>query len=251
MNDKPQENTAEEPVILPLESNGPRLIRDMLAGDKPRERAMRHGMKSLSDIELMAIIFSTGIKGKSVLELSADILADNQGHLSRIARMRCSDFMKRYKGIGPAKALTLLAALELGSRTVADARLDVNPQITDSKTAADIMAHRFDRLDHEEFWVLMLSQSLRVIKDVRIGIGGQAATVVDVKIIIREALDSHATAMILCHNHPSGNLRPSAQDDALTRKIVEAAKLFDMRVTDHLIFADGGYYSYQDEGRMP
>lgn len=233
------------------ESASTRMIKDMRDDDKPRERAIRQGIKSLNDPELMAIIFSTGIKGKNVIELSKDILDDNCGHLSRIAAMGYKEFVSRYKGIGPAKALTLLAALELGMRTAADARLDSKVKILSSQIGHDIMAHRFSQLDHEEFWVLMLSQSLSVIKDIRIGVGGLAATVVDVKIIIREALDCKASAMILCHNHPSGNLQPSAQDDRLTEKIMQAAKLFDMRVCDHLIIADNGYYSYQDEGRMP
>ncbi len=228
-----------------------RLIKDMRDDDKPRERAIRYGIKTLSDSELMAIIFSTGIKGKSVIELSRDILDDNDGHLSRIAAMGLKEFVSRYKGIGPAKALTLLAALELGSRTAADARLDSKTRISSSEIAHDIMAHRFSQLDHEEFWILLLSQSLNVIKDIRVGVGGLSATAVDVKIIIREALDARAAAMILCHNHPSGNLRPSPQDDSLTTKIVQAAKIFDIRVCDHLIIADNGYFSYQDEGLLP
>lgn len=229
----------------------PRLIKDMRDADRPRERAILHGIKSLSDPELMAIIFATGIKGKNVIEMSRDILDDNSGHLSRIAAMGYKEFVARYKGIGPAKALTLLAALELGMRTAADARLDSKTRIISSQIGYDVMAHRFSQLDHEEFWVLMLSQSLSVIKDIRIGVGGLAATVVDVKIVIREALDCRASAIILCHNHPSGNLRPSVQDDSLTEKIMRAAKLFDIKVCDHLVIADNGYFSYQDEGRMP
>ena len=227
-----------------------KLIRDMRDSEKPREKAIRNGIKSLSDVELMAIIFSTGIKGKSVIDLTTDILDDNKGHLSRIARMGMKDFIRRYKGIGPAKALTLLAALELGMRTAADARLDRNEKIDSAETAYEVMAHHFSGLKHEEFWVLLLSQSLEVIKDCRIGVGGLNATVVDVKIIIREALDANAAAMIIYHNHPSGNLTPSIQDDNLTRRIVEAAKLFDLRVADHLIISDKGYFSYQEKGRL-
>ncbi len=232
-------------------NKGSILIKDMREDDKPREKAIRLGMKALSDAELMAIIFSTGIKGKNVIEMSAEILHDNEGHLSRLARMGLKEFTQRYKGIGPAKALTMLAGLELGMRTAADARLDRREKVTSSQVGYDIMRHHFEQLDHEEFWVLLLSQSLEVIKDIRIGVGGLSSTVVDVKIIIREALEARASAFILCHNHPSGNLKPSAQDDALTRKIVDAAKLFDIRVCDHLIISFNGYYSYQDEGRLP
>lgn len=239
-----------EKGIRNLPENKPRLIRNMREDEKPREKAIKQGIKSLSDAELMAIIFSTGIRGKSVIELSQDILDDNDGHLSRIAHKSIKEFVGTYKGIGPAKALTLLAALELGMRTSADARLDKRESITSSDKAYEIMAHRFSNLDHEEFWILLLSQSLRVIKDVRIGVGGLNATVVDVKIIIREALDARASAMIVCHNHPSGNLVPSPQDDALTKKIFQAAKLFDLRMADHLIISDNGYYSYQEKGRL-
>ncbi len=239
-----QENSMD---INPVSSN---LIKDMNDSDKPREKALRHGIKSLSDIELMAILFSTGIKGKSVLELSRDILADNSGHLCNVTRLTPTQFIKRYKGIGPAKAITLLAALELGARAASDARNYERPQITESNIAYEIMSHRFAYLDHEEFWVLLLSQSLKVIQDVRIGIGGLASTAVDVKIIIKAALEKNAAALILCHNHPSGNLRPSTQDDNLTKKISDAARIFDIRVMDHLIFADNGFFSYADNSRL-
>ncbi len=226
------------------------LIRDMCDDDKPREKALALGIKALSDTELMAIIFATGIKGKSVLELSRDILADNNGHLSDVIKLSPTQFMKRYKGIGPAKAVTLLAALELGVRAAADARINTKPQITDSDIAYQIMSRRFSGLDHEEFWILMLSQSLRVIRDVCISVGGLAATAVDVKIIVRNILEAKAAAVILCHNHPSGNLTPSTQDDNLTNKICQAAKLFDIRVTDHIIFGDNDFYSYAQHRRL-
>jgi len=227
------------------------LIRDMRDDEKPREKALLRGVKALSDAELMAIVFSTGIKGKSVLELSRDILADNKGHLYNVTRLSPKQFTSRYKGIGPAKAITLLAALELGVRAASDASVVGHPAVRSSQQAHDIMAHRFAYLNHEEFWVILLSQQLKVINEVRIGVGGLAATYVDVKVVIREALEANAAALILCHNHPSGNLTPSSQDDSLTRRIVDAAKLFDIRVNDHLIFTDGGYFSYNDSDRMP
>lgn len=227
------------------------LIRDLSQEDKPREKALRQGIKALSEAELLAILFSTGIKGKSVLDLSRDILAHNNGHLSQLARFSPQELMKQYKGIGIAKAISLLAALELGLRSQADAEKMRHDKIQSSQQAFRLMAHRLKYLDHEEFWVLYLNQQLQAIRDVRIGMGGLSATYVDVKIIIREALTLNASAMILCHNHPSGNLQPSAQDDSLTRRISDAANILDLRVADHLIITDGKYYSYQDEGRMP
>lgn len=227
-----------------------RLIRDMSSDERPREKAIKYGVKSLSDAELMALIFSTGIKGKSVIELSADILHDNHNHLSKLARLSVHEILKRYKGIGPAKAINLLAALELGSRSAADAAKINDPTISSSEIAYDIMKHHFARLDHEEFWVLLISQSGKSIAEIKIGQGGVTGTAVDVKLIMKAAIENLAPAMILFHNHPSGNLQPSVQDDAITQKIKDAAKLIDTRVNDHIIITDASYYSYNDNGRL-
>lgn len=230
--------------------NGSRMIRDMSIDQRPRERAIQHGVGSLSDTELMAIIFSTGIKGKSVIELSQDILNDNAGHLSRVARLSVRDFLNRYKGIGPAKAITLLAALELGKRSALDgSKLEI-PSVKNSQDAYNLMKHHFVDLNHEEFWVMMLSQAGKVIREAKISQGGVAATTVDVKLIMKEAISELASAIIVFHNHPSGQLRPSGPDDSLTDKIVKAGKLLDIRVNDHIIITSGGYYSYVDENRL-
>jgi DNA repair protein RadC len=230
--------------------NGSRMIRDMSIDQRPRERAIQHGVGSLSDTELMAIIFSTGIKGKSVIELSQDILNDNAGHLSRVARLSVRDFLNRYKGIGPAKAITILAALELGKRSALDgSKLEI-PSVKNSHDAYNLMKHHFVDLNHEEFWVMMLSQAGKVIREAKISQGGVAATTVDVKLIMKEAISELASAIIVFHNHPSGQLRPSGPDDSLTDKIVKAGKLLDIRVNDHIIITSGGYYSYVDENRL-
>lgn len=240
MNDQPIKNTDVRD----------RLIKEMSSDERPREKAMRYGIKSLTDTELMAIIFSTGLKGKSVIELSRDILNDNGNHLSKVARLTVNEMLKRYKGIGPAKAITLLAALELGSRSAADAAKIDNPPVTSSEMAYNIMKHHFERLDHEEFWVLLLSQSGRPLREVKIGQGGLTATVVDIKLVMRAAIENLAAAMIVFHNHPSGSLKPSAQDDALTHRLSEASKLIDTRFNDHIIVTDGAFYSYHDNGRL-
>jgi DNA repair protein RadC len=230
--------------------NSTTLIRYMADDEKPREKALAHGIKSLTNVELMAIVFATGLKGKSVIDLSREILNDNDNHLSMVAHLSPQEFMNRYKGIGPAKAVTLLAALELGMRSARDAAEIEYKNVNSSSTAFDLMRHHFQGLDHEEFWVLMMSNSAKVIREVCVGQGGQTSTTVDVKVLMRAVLEARATRIIVFHNHPSGNLAPSMPDDALTRKIKSAVEFFDVRLDDHIIVADRGYYSYNDEGRL-
>ena len=227
------------------------LIREMPEDLRPREKALAHGIKSLSDAELLALLFGTGIQGKSVVELCSELLADNEHHLSRIARMSAPELCNRYKGIGTAKAISLLAALEVGSRAAADAAaLQERPTITSSQVAVSLMRPRLANLPYEEFWVMLLNQGGKEIRTVCVSRGGIATTAVDVKIVLKHAVENYAAAMILFHNHPSGTLKPSAQDDALTRRIGEAAKILDIRVNDHIIVTDAGYYSYHDEGHI-
>lgn len=218
---------------------------------KPREKALNFGIKSLSDAELMALIFAVGLPGKNVLQMCTEILADNEFHISKLARMNPREVMKRYKGIGPAKALTMLAALELGTRAAADAITVEDPDMRDSMSAYRYMHHKIGLLDHEEFWILLLRRNNRAIKAIRIGQGGLSSTAVDVKVIFREALASSSSGMMLFHNHPSGNAQPSGQDIALTEMIVNAAKLLDINVFDHLIICTDTYYSFHDNGVMP
>ena len=218
----------------------------------PRERAMRHGFKSLSNAEIMAILLGTGTKGKNVLDLAHEIILSHGGHLSELARMSAKDITDSYSGIGISKALTLLAALELGRRAAQDAAevQSSRTAITRSQDSYELMRNKLQHLDHEEFWVLLLNNSLKRIADVKINEGTTTCTVVEVKKIIKAMIDNGAVCVILFHNHPSGNLKPSAQDDALTRKIVEGAKIFDFRVLDHIIVTDSGFYSYADNSRM-
>lgn len=227
------------------------LMSEIAPEDRPREKALAQGIKSLTDAELMAIIFATGIKGKSVVQMCQEILNDNQGHISKVANMNVREFMQRYKGIGPAKALTMLAALELGSRSAADALKVENPPISSSTIAHKYMRPYLQGLDHEEFWLLLLKNNLTVIKPVRIGQGGITFTAVDVKIVMREALLAGASAMMLFHNHPSGNKNVSQQDKDLTKKICDAARLMDIRVLDHIVFCGNTYYSFNDQASMP
>lgn len=148
------------------------------------------------------------------------------------------------------KAITLLAALQLGARAAKDAMVVDEVVISSSRVAYDLMRHRFERIQHEEFWVLLIDRAGHMIRDVRISQGGTAATVVDVKLIMKSAIESLAASIILFHNHPSGALRPSVEDDRLTKRIKEASAILDIRVSDHLIVTSTSYYSYADQGRI-
>lgn len=227
------------------------LMRQMDADSRPRERAMRLGIKTLSDAELMAVIFATGIKGKSVLTLCSEMLHSKGGHLSQLARMTVQEICSQFKGIGPAKAISLLAALELGSRAADDATMiQRDAPVDSSQRAYDRMRRHLERLDHEEFWAMLLSQNGRELRRLRIGQGGITATVVDIRQIIRAAIECQATSVIIFHNHPSGNLSPSVQDENITRRLCEACKLFELTVRDHLIVTDSSYYSFHDNGKI-
>lgn len=236
----------------PNNGAGSILIRDMAEDERPREKALKSGIKSLTNTELMAILFGTGIRGKSVLRLCEEILADNDNHISNVARLSISDFTRRYKGVGQAKAISILAALELGSRASEDFFMKDNPTINTAQKAVEAIKRNFAGLPHEEFWVMLLSQSGKVIRNVCVSRGGVSMTAVDIKIVLKSAIENLASAMILFHNHPSGNLNPSIQDDNLTKRICDGAKAIDIRVNDHIIINDGGdFYSYHDHKRLP
>lgn len=219
--------------------------------ERPREKALNHGMRELTDAELLAILFGTGTQGVSVLELAQQILGDNDGHISRVTELTPKEFSKKYKGIGVAKALLVLAALELGRRSAKDAASMPDKPILSSQMAYDRMVDHFRGLDHEEFWVLLLNNAAIAIGEERIAIGGQTSTIADVRVIMRKALLTHATRIMAFHNHPSGSLKPSIQDDQLTKNIVRACSTLQLRLDDHIIITDRSYYSYHDEGRMP
>jgi len=224
-------------------------VADLDVDDKPREKALKNGIQSLSKAELMAIILGSGIVGKSVIALSQDILRDNDNSLHRLSQMSIDELCRRYKGIGPAKAISLKAAVELGTRSVEDGAV-LPEQIKGGHDVYALMRQKLQNINYEEFWVLHLSRSNRVIARECVSRGGTAGTVVDTKLIMKSAINKLASSLILVHNHPSGMLRPSIEDDNITRRIKDAAKLLDMRVLDHVIIASTGYYSYNDEGRL-
>ncbi len=225
-------------------------IADLAGDEKPREKALSQGIRALSDAELIAIIFGGGLPGVSVVDMARQILADNENRVDRLAAMSMNDMMGRYKGVGPAKAVSLAAAFELGRRTREQQAANRDPQIKSSTDVVELMAPKLEAIEWEEFWVLMLSRSNRVTYMRCISQGGTAATLVDVKLLVKRAIECLAEGIILVHNHPSGNTRPSGQDDALTRKIKDAAAFVDIKVLDHVIIARDRYYSYRDEGRL-
>lgn len=216
--------------------------------DRPREKLITKGRRALSNAELLAILIATGTARKSALDLAREILGRAGNDLHQLARWSVNDFCKT-SGIGHAKAVSIVSALELAGRKLqADAR--ENPVIQSSRDAYKRMRHCLEDLSHEEFWMLTLNRKNAVIAEHRISEGGITATIVDQRKLFRIALDDKCTGIILFHNHPSGNVYPSDSDNQLTRKLKEAGNLLDINVLDHLILAQSSYYSYADEGKL-
>ena len=215
--------------------------------DRPREKMISKGAQALTNAELLAILIGSGNDEDSAVGLMQKVLAAYDNSIDRLGRLSV-DELCRFKGIGPAKAVTILAACELGRRRAVE-----QPERRQIRSAAQVYDYYYPLLRDlpvEECHVMLLNQSARVIDSVRIGMGGLTETVVDVRLILREALIKRATSLILCHNHPSGNLRPSTHDDKLTRQVQEAALLLNISLIYHIIFTDEGYYSYADEGKL-
>lgn len=216
--------------------------------DRPREKMMMHGASALSNAELLAILIGSGNAEESAVELMRKVLNDYHNNLNELGKASIDDLC-RYKGIGSAKAISILAASELGKRRKEEAVKD-RVTILSSKDVYDCFYPLMCDLPTEEFWVLMLNQASKIIDKVKISAGGLSATAVDVRCILREALIKRASAIVLCHNHPSGNIRPSKEDDLLTRHVAQASECMDIRLVDHIILTDGAFYSYSDEGRI-
>jgi DNA repair protein RadC len=214
--------------------------------DRPREKLLMKGKSALSDAELIGILIGSGTISMSAVDLAKVILNDVNNNLNDLAKLSVKDLQK-FKGIGEAKAISIMSALELGRRR-RESESPKKLKITSSKDVYDIMAPNLLDLPHEEFWVLLLNRANAVIKKVQISAGGVAGTVADPKIIFKTALENLSSSMILVHNHPSGNLSPSQADKEITKKMKEAGKLLEIPVLDHIIFADKNYYSFADEG---
>lgn len=215
--------------------------------DRPREKLMRLGPSALTDAELLAILVGSGSTKEDAVSLMKRILADCNNNLNTLGKLTIRDLC-HYKGVGEAKAITILAACELGKRR----QMEKPEERPDLGTATRIYNHMHPKLqdsDVEEFWLLLMNQNHRLIKEMRISHGGITEVAVDIRIIMREAVLSNATILAVCHNHPSGSLRPSQADNDLTASLKKACDLMRIRFLDHVIITDGAYYSYHEEGR--
>lgn len=221
-------------------------ITDWAVEDRPREKMIRKGISTLSDAELLAILISSGTRKKSAVDLGRELLSSVSNNLNSLGKLSISDLLK-FRGIGPARAVTISAALELGRRRNI-AELPDAGQIRCSKDAADIFQPLLSDLHHEEFWILFLNRSNRVIDRMKLSQGGISGTVTDVRIIMKKAVEFLASAIIVCHNHPSGNLNPSDADSMITGKIKEAGSIMDIQLLDHIIISGKDYYSFADNG---
>lgn len=223
-------------------------IKSWAEEDRPREKLLSKGRHVLTDAELIAILIGSGTKKESAVELAKRILGHFGNNLNELAKLSVQDLVK-FKGIGEAKAISIGAALELGRRRK-EAATAKREKITSSKDIFDFFHAAFMDLAYEEFHVLLLNRSNYIIRKELISRGGIAGTVVDPKIIFKIALEHMACAIILCHNHPSGNLRPSNEDISLTKKLKEAGTLLEIPILDHIIISDSSYFSFADEGMM-
>jgi DNA repair protein RadC len=216
--------------------------------DRPREKLLLKGRHVLSDAELLAILIGSGNRNESAVDLCKRILGDYENNLDILARCSVSD-LRRYRGMGEAKAISIIAAMELGRRRSITPAQEVQP-VSSSEAAYKIIAPLLTDLNHEEFWVLLLNRANIVMRKELISKGGMNATVVDPKLIFRAALDYGASGMILCHNHPSGSVKPSEQDRKLTRRLSEGAAILDISLLDHIIVGSKTFFSFADEGLM-
>lgn len=218
-------------------------IFDLLQQDRPREKLLERGKEALTDSELLGILLGSGNSDKNAVELSREILNYCQSDVNQLAKLSIEELCE-FKGIGPAKAINIVAALELSKRRKTEERT----VISSSELAFNCLKPYLYDKDVEEFWVILLNRANKVLKLERISLGGVSGTVVDPKVLFRTALQNYASGIILAHNHPSGNLSPSAEDRNITQKIKNGAKLLDINLLDHLIVCNEKYFSFADEG---
>ena len=223
-------------------------INEWSIDDRPREKLERLGASALSNAELLAILIGSGSTRQSAVDLMKDVLRDCNNNLNTLGKMSIHD-LEQYHGMGPAKAITILAACELGKRRSAEAA-EKRQDLGSATAVYNYMHPRMQDLDVEEAWILLMNQNFKLIKAVRISHGGITETAVDVRVIMKEALMVNATVMALCHNHPSGNNTPSRLDDKLTERIRKACDIMRIYFLDHVIVCAGAYYSYREKGRL-
>jgi DNA repair protein RadC len=223
-------------------------IKNWAEDDKPREKLMLKGKAALTDAELMAILIGSGSRNETAVELSKRILSSVNHNLNALGKLSIKQLME-FKGIGEAKAITIIAALELGKRRREEEKVEL-VKITSSKISFEIMHPIIGDLPHEEFWIIYLNNSNKVIYKNQLSKGGITGTVVDTRIVFKTALEHNATSIILTHNHPSGVLQPSEADIQVTKKLKLAGENLDIRILDHIIVTESGYYSFADNGKI-
>ncbi len=223
-------------------------IKEWAVEDRPREKMVYRGLTSLSDAELIAILIGSGNQKETAVELSRRIMEKVKNNLNELGKLSIED-LKKFKGIGEAKAIAIIAAMELGRRRNHSDVLEMD-KIVGSKDVARFFRPIIGDLPHEEFWALFLNRQNKIIDKQRLSQGGLTGTVIDVRLVLKLALEKHATSLIFAHNHPSGNLDPSDADKKITRQLKESAKIMDIPLIDHLIITQGGYYSFADEGTL-
>jgi len=223
-------------------------ITDWAVEDRPRERLWTKGPSSLSDAELIGILIGSGTRNRSAVDLAHELLAMAGNSLCELGRLSAGE-IRKIRGLGDAKAVIISAALELGRRRKM-AEANENPQIRSSADVFNIISPLMEDLPHEEFWILFLNRANRVTGRMKISQGGVSGTVTDVRIVMKKAIETLASGLVICHNHPSGNNSPSDSDIRITQKIKEAGALMDIQLLDHLIITGKDYYSFADNGAL-
>lgn len=223
-------------------------IKSWAEDDRPREKLLLKGKTVLSDAELLAILISSGSKNESAVALSKRILGSIDNNLNKLGKLSVLD-LKKFKGIGEAKAISIIAALELGRRRRLEEAMELL-KVTSSKDIFDIMQPLIGELQHEEFWIVYLNNSNRVLYKEQLSKGGLTGTLVDTRLVFKKAFELNAIAVILCHNHPSGKLQPSSADNSITKKLKNAGDTLDIKVLDHIIITENAYFSFADENLL-
>ncbi len=223
-------------------------LKNLATDDRPREKLLLKGIAALSDAELIAILIGSGNKNETAVELAQRILSDHQNNLNETARLSINE-LQRYKGIGEAKAISVVAAMELGKRREISKVIE-RKQIKSSKDIFEIFSKKLGDLPYEEFWLITLNRANKITELRKVSSGGTTGTITDVKIILKAAIEKTASSIIVCHNHPSGNVEPSSSDINVTNKLKAACELVDISFLDHLIVSYNSFYSFKDKGML-
>ncbi len=224
-------------------------IKELSVEDRPREKMVSKGVSYLSEAELLAILLGSGSNRESAVQLAKRILASYENNLNQLGKAKIDELKAKFHGVGTAKAVTIVAAMELGRRRLLQESLE-KPSVRSSNDAYQVLLPTIGHLPHEEFWILFLNRANKIADRYNVSKGGITGTIVDIRLIFKKALDIHAASMILAHNHPSGNIEPSDADIRLTKQIKDAGLIMDIPVIDHIIVTENGYFSFSDKGLL-